>query len=244
MSRFLTILIAAPVAMLLAGCHIPPDAPENRGLLGLKHDVATSPADGFAIVNVTATVDPVALPLGSAVVFTTSAGTFGPSATSPSGTSLIVPVDPFSVAIAQLRAPTDSALARLTATMNGVTRYDSVPFTRAFPDRILLATDHAMLQVGPTSPPNNSAKLTAATWRALGSPSPGQLIMFKAYVPGDTTRSRGTLSPALAISNNVTAPTVMFFADSAAVGVVRVRAQMIGANQRLIADSIDIQVLR
>ena len=137
----------------------------------------------------------------------------------------------------------DSALARLTATMNAVTRYDSVQFTRAFPDRVVLATDHVVLQPGAASAPTNSAKLTAVTWRAVGSPTPGQLITFKAYVPGDTLRSRGTLSPVVAVSS-ATAPTVTFFADTAAAGVVRVRAQMVGANQRSIADSVDIQILR
>lgn len=243
MSRFLTMLIIAEVSILFAGCHVT-DAIENHGLQALHHKPDTPPADGFTVVNVTATVDPIALPLGAGVVFTTSAGTFLPSSTT-SGTSVTVPIDSFGVAVAHLKAPTDAVLAYLTATMNGVTAYDNVQFEPAYPDSIFLATDHTVLACQ-HSPPStttspNSAKLTVTAWRALGSPTPGRLITLKSYPKGNPGTSRGMLSPAVVAISNAAAPTVTFFAEGPA-GMVTVEAQITGANKLSITGSVDIEI--
>ncbi|MFN2603946.1 MAG: hypothetical protein ABR582_14485 [Gemmatimonadaceae bacterium] len=233
MGRFTTTtLLTIQAVMLLAACDMT-NPPENLGLMGIKSDVDTSSADGLSVVNITATVDPVALPRGSVVAFTTSAGTLTPATAS-------IPVDSLGRAVVQLKAPVDPASARLTATMNGVTLHTSVVFKRAFPDSIFLSTDHLALEPKTT---NNTAKLTVTTWRATGLVSPGQLITLAAYAQGDASTPRGALSPTTVV-NAAQPSTVIFFADSIIpAGVVEIRAQMMGSNQSIVTGTANIIII-
>lgn len=235
MRRKVTLLsVALAYGLVAASCSesLNPAAPALHPLIFNRSPVD---ADGSSIVNITATADTSVFPPGTMVAFATSAGTL-------SGTSntVSVPLDASGTARAQLRAPTDSIHARLTAAAGTEIVFDSVVFVRALPDSIVLSTDR--ITVNTLGNPANAAKITATLVRVTGTPSPGQFVTFTALTEGSGTEKRGTLVPPVAQATGGVATTVFFSDTIASAGYVRVRAQATGTGGTPRSASVLIQI--
>lgn len=221
------------VTVFLVGCRLPADLPANGGLRGVTPDSTTATADGTSVMSITALVDTTALLAGSTVTISASAGTL-----LPSGNSVTVAVDSTGVARAQLRAPTDSAVARIVATFGTSVRTDSIIYRRALPDEIHVATTAGILSILG----RNTAPITVALVRRFGLVSPNTPVSFTSYALGKPATPVGIVSPTVAYSGSSGA-TATFLPDTAYTGAVVVRAQTSGRNGAL-TDSVIIYVTK
>lgn len=131
-----------------------------------------APADGASISTFTVGISP-SLPAGSRkATFQTTAGAFAPA----SATSVQVDADAGGRASADLVSPRQITSARVTATVNGVTREASIRFERALPNVITAAVDM------PIAPAAASTKIhvTANLLRNMGTVSDGTVVTFRA----------------------------------------------------------------
>ncbi|HEV2853502.1 MAG TPA: hypothetical protein VHC97_11925 [Thermoanaerobaculia bacterium] len=131
-----------------------------------------APADGATISTFTVAVSP-SLPAGSRqVTFQTTAGTFAPGNTA----SVQVNADAGGHASADLVSPRQITTARVTATVNSVTREASIRFERALPNVITAAVDM------PIAPAATTTKIhvTATLLRNMGTVSDGTVVTFRA----------------------------------------------------------------
>lgn len=145
-----------------------------------------APADGATVSTFTVGVSP-SLPAGSRqVTFQTTAGMFAPS-----GTSVQVPADGGGRASADLVSPRQITSARVTATVNGVTREASIRFERALPDAITAAVDMPIA----TAATSTKIHVTATLLRNVGTVTDGTVVTFRA------TRANGST---VGIFTNVT----------------------------------------
>jgi hypothetical protein len=131
-----------------------------------------APADGASISTFTVGISP-SLPAGSRkVTFQTTAGTFAPA----NATSIQVDADAGGRASADLVSPRQITSARVTATVNGVTREASIRFERALPNVITAAVDTPVA----TAAANTKIRVTATLLRNVGVVSDGTVVTFRA----------------------------------------------------------------
>src|SRR5690606_11845712 len=124
------------------------------GVLSILPQSTTAEADGASVVMIEVRIDTIVRPLNSTVVLTTTAGTLLPTSAG-SG----IPANDSGLVHVQLRAPTDSAQAIVTASAGGVTRTAQVLFTPAAPTGITLVTKDFVLATAPTSALDVTAQL-------------------------------------------------------------------------------------
>jgi hypothetical protein len=133
---------------------------------------AKAPADGATLSTFTVAISP-SLPSGSRqVTFTATNGKFQPGDVS----SIPVPTDAGGRASADLKSPREITTARVTATVNGVSRETSIRFERALPDRITVAVDPATAVVGAST----KIRVTATLLRDIGLVTDGTVVTFRA----------------------------------------------------------------
>lgn len=131
-----------------------------------------APADGASISTFTVGISP-SLPAASRkVTFQTTAGTFAPA----NAASVQVDADAGGRASADLVSPRQITSARVTATVNGVTREASIRFERALPNVITANVDM------PIAPAATSTKIhvTANLLRNIGTVTDGTVVTFRA----------------------------------------------------------------
>jgi hypothetical protein len=133
---------------------------------------AQAPADGATLTTFTVAISS-SLPAGSRqVTFQTTAGTFAPGG----GPTVQVAADAGGRASADLVSPKTITTARVSATVNGVTREVSTQFVRALPTLITAAVDQ------PIAPAAASTKIhvTATLLRDQGTVTDGTVVTFQA----------------------------------------------------------------
>jgi len=131
-----------------------------------------APADGATVSTFTVGISP-SIPTGSRqVTFQTTAGTFAPG----NAASVQVSADAGGHASADLVSPRQITTARVTATVNGVTREAAIRFERALPNTITANVDM------PIAPAATSTKIrvTATLLRNTGMVSDGTVVTFQA----------------------------------------------------------------
>lgn len=182
-SRPLKLLLAA---LALAGCY-DVAAPARRATILTLPDTGT--ADGASLLLVGVTIDTTGLPADERIVtLNTTAGVFKASG---SGVASVTP-DATGSAIALLRAPTDSTLALVTATVGKEAVLRTVTFHRALPDRVEVVP--AQLAVGAGT--GHQLALTIYLQRAVGTPSPGAHVMLHSAGPSPADSAPGVFLPA------------------------------------------------
>lgn len=131
-----------------------------------------APADGATLSTFTAAISP-SLPAGSrTVTFQTTAGTFAPA----SMPSVQVSAGAGGNASADLVSPRQITTARVTATVNGVSRETSIRFERALPNVITANVDMPVATASATT----RIKVTATLLRNVGMVTDGTLVTFRA----------------------------------------------------------------
>ncbi len=178
---------AAGVTVSLPLTLLPPDPNEVVRFVAAP---GRAPADGATLTPFTVEVSPT-LPAGSTVQFAASASGFG-SAAAP---TLSVPVDAGRRASADLKSPATISTARVTATVQGVTRAAEITFERALPGAITVAADRL------TAPAalDTELTITATLHRDVGSVTDDTAVTFRAEddagaavgLFGNVTRSSG-----------------------------------------------------
>lgn len=139
---------------------------------------AQAPADGATATTFTVAISS-SLPAGSRqITFQTTAGTFAPGNTP----TVQVAADAGGRASADLISPKTITTARVSATVNGVTREVSTQFVRALPTVITAAVDT------PIAPAATSTKIhvTATLLRNQGTVTDGTVVTFQAATADGT----------------------------------------------------------
>ena len=172
-------------------------APSNDGILKVTATPSTQLADGASTIAIDVAVDTTPRPAaGTKVSLGTTAGTFLGGTTSNE-----VPVNDSGLAHARLKAPAEPAVALLTATMGGTTRFSEILFTPAPPTEVRVTTSAFSTKAGA----ENAITVTATLVRTSGTPSAGVTVTFTADIPGGTTGEFGQFSPRSATSTSSTA---------------------------------------
>jgi hypothetical protein len=134
-----------------------------------------APADGATLTTFTVAVSPSLPPGSRKVTFQTTAGTFAPG----NAPSIQVDADAGGHASADLVSPRTITTARVSATVNGVTREVPVRFVRALPTLITAAVD---LPVAPAAAATK-IHVTATLLRDQGTVTDGTVVTFQAARP-------------------------------------------------------------
>lgn len=173
--KFATAFLVATALALTSACEDitdPPKAPDPVKFPGLTSvsAPAEAPGDGATLVRIQATVDTSLTGETRVVKFTTTAGTFSDK------TEITVRADSAGLAIAQLRAPSDSVTALIIATAGSTARRVEVRFTAALAERVDLDPSSFSVEAGASE----EIDLTATLRRTRGTPSPGSRVSFAA----------------------------------------------------------------
>lgn len=178
---------AAGVTVSIALTLLPPDPNDVVRFVAAP---SRAPADGATLTPFTVEVS-ATLPAAATVQFAASASGFGPAATTP----LAVPVDGGRRASADLKSPSTITNARVSATVQGVTRTAEITFERALPGSITVGADNL------TAPAalDTEFMITATLHRDVGSVTDDTAITFRAEddagaavgLFGNVTRSSG-----------------------------------------------------
>jgi adhesin/invasin len=168
-----------------------------------------APADGATAILVTATVAPN-VPAGRrTVAFRTTLGQL---------LALTADADGSNMARASL-VSTTAGVARITATVDGVTADTTAEFTAALPDRVIVAPDAVVLKSG------DSTSIRVTLIRATGTVSPRLQVSFSAVT--STGVAFGSFSRVTLAENSVA--TAMFSVGTTAfTGDVTVAASVEG----------------
>ena len=220
--RIAYLALAAVLAAAGAACDGDgPTDPNAPGVLSLSLSRRQVPADGASVVEVTGTVDPDTRGDARKLTFTTGAGVF----TDGGAKTVTVTANEQGVATVGLRAPTEAGVVRVRVNTGTVERVDSVYFTRAAPEQVLVEPEKFSVQTGI----KNEIRVTAQLRRAPGVATPGTLVTFRAVREG-TQEEVGQFGVAtLSDANGVV--TVRYTpGNSAAPGPVRIIATAAGAN--------------
>jgi hypothetical protein len=132
----------------------------------------SAPADDASISSFTVRLSP-ALPVGTQVMFMTTAGTFQPGGAS----TVTLTADASATVTADLKSPATLGPGRVTATALSVSREAVIEFRRALPNRITVSTNGTF-----TVPPSSSAGVTVigTFLRDIGKVSQGTVATFRA----------------------------------------------------------------
>jgi hypothetical protein len=150
--------------------------PNASGVLDLALSAHQAPADGATVVQVTGTVDRDTRGDARKLIFTTGAGAF----TDGGEKTVTVAVDENGVATVGLRAPTDSGVVRVRVSAGAAERVDSVLFTRAAPEQVLVEPEKFAVSAGLL----HEIRVTAQLRRGLGVVTPGTAVAFRAFKEG------------------------------------------------------------
>jgi hypothetical protein len=204
----------------------------NPGLTSLAPSGMTSIADGFQQILITATVDASFGIVNSSVSFATTEGSF----TGGSATATVAANDS-GLARVELKAPSDSSDATVTATVVGLTKSVTVHFLPAPPTWITVAASAYEVTQGI----GNSVLLTATIGRAQGTPSSGTPIAFAYQVLGGGPLM-GHLTGTSQFPTSSGSTAVSFVLDSGDLGAVRVIASATRGSST-VADTIQLSVV-
>jgi len=131
-----------------------------------------APADGASLSTFTVGISPALPPGARNVTFQTTAGTFAPAGAA----SVQVAADAGGLASADLVSPRQITTARVTATVNGVSRETSIRFERALPNVITAAVDNPIAQAAAST----KIHVTATLLRNVGTVTDGTVVTFRA----------------------------------------------------------------
>jgi hypothetical protein len=233
-----TAVIAATAAGVTKYFQVPftpaSSPPVTKGITALIPSPPSSLADGATVVTIKAVVDTAPRPNPYTVTLTTTAGTFLGTGTA---STVTVPVGDSGFARAQLRAPSDSSIALVTATTGGVTRFVEVRFDPAPPNAVQLSGDFAV-KAGPA----NSATITVQLLRAVGVPSPGVTVRFSADTGQGSGGAFGQFSPRTVVSSSPTVTTRFTAGETSYRGPITVRVQATRGSTT-VTDSTIVQVV-
>lgn len=180
--------LAAMLAAAAGACegdHVTnPNAP---GVLALVLSAQQAPADGATVVQVTASVDRDTRGEARKLTFTTGGGVF----TDNGKNEVTAAADENGVVRVGLQAPGAAGLARVRVSAGAAQRADSVMFTRAFPEQLLVDAEKFAVSQGT----KNEIKVTAQLRRAVGAVTPGAAVTFRA-LRADTQEEIGQLGVA------------------------------------------------
>jgi hypothetical protein len=200
--------------LLLAACSaivLEPLPKSPTVVLELPHDGV---ADGESLTRIVVHADTTLAVDKRTVALTTTAGTLVGDASS------LIP-DDVGIVIAFLRAPSDSTIALVRATVNGSATSGEIVFHRALPDHIDLVPAQFALKAGV----GNEMNIVATVRRSVGVPSPGARVTFSATDTSADHHPVGLFIPASALSDAAGTVTVRFStADSTVRGPVTIRA--------------------
>ena len=133
---------------------------------------ATAPADGATISSFTVQLSP-ALSLGTPVQFKTTAGKFQPGDVD----TIPIPANGSYTATADLKSASTLGPARITATVQNVSREVVMEFRRALPDRIVVSTNN-VFQVTPST--TAGVTVIGDLQRDIGRVTAGTVATFRA----------------------------------------------------------------
>ena len=164
-------------------------------IIRLSSSASSAPADGATITALTAQIA-VALPAGRrSVTFTSSLGTFVADPTAPTNDDLnrktfSTDADGTGRAVAYLRSrKTELGQAIVTAKVDeppSVSTSISLDFVRAHPERMLLTTNSPTVTASFTA---TGIVVTATLIRAIGTPTTGAIVRFRATDSAGADRS-------------------------------------------------------
>jgi hypothetical protein len=173
-------LTRVTVAALLAGLGAcdgtrttDPNAP---GVLSFSLSEREAPADGASVVQVTAAVHRNTRGDARKLTFSTGSGSFLEGAEK----TLTVTADENGLARVGLRAPVQPGLVRVRVSAGTVERVDSVFFTRALPEQVLVDVEKFAVSAGI----RNEVRVTALLRRGSGAVTPGTTVSFRAVREG------------------------------------------------------------
>jgi len=173
MTRFTPLAFAALLVTAASACegnHLTdPNAP---GVLALSLSAQQAPADGSTVVQVTATVDPDTRGDARKLTFTTGGGVF----TDNGKNEVTAAADENGVVRVGLQAPGTAGLVRVRVSVGAAQRVDSVTFTRAFPEQLLVDAEKFAVSQGV----EHEIKVTAQLRRAVGIVTTGAAVTFHA----------------------------------------------------------------
>lgn len=174
MNRFIPLALAALLVAAASACegnHVTdPNAP---GVLALSLSAQQAPADGATVVQVTGTVDRDTRGDARTLTFTTGGGVF----TDNGKTEVTAAADENGVVRVGLQAPGTAGLVRVRVSAGGAQRVDSVTFTRALPEQLLVDAEKFAVSQGI----EHEIKVTAQFRRAVGAVTPGAAVTFHAF---------------------------------------------------------------
>jgi hypothetical protein len=171
--------------MALAACYDPDlTDPTPDAAVSLVVGTHTGPADGETLVTLAVRVPPHARGDDRNVTFTASLGFLGND-----GNVRTVTANADGSAVTDLRAPVSPGLARIRATVAGVIREDTVRFTAAFPERVVVEPQTFTLQAGAT----HEIPVAVTLWRSVGMVSAGAQVTLAAR-RADTGEAIGQFS--------------------------------------------------
>lgn len=223
------VVTAAPKAApgITASLEIAFVPPDPDGVVRFVAAPARAPADGATLTTFTVEVSPE-LPAGDRTVsFSTTAGTFAPQG----ATTAAAPVEADARASVDLQSPVTLTSARVTATVEGVTRSTTVHFERAPPDAISVAADPLSVPAAADS----EVTVTATLHRDLGSVTDGTIVTFRAV--DDAGDPVGTFAN-VTLSSGGTA-TAVFQPRTTTPGFVTV---IVGAEGTSVTGSVRIEL--
>ena len=181
-------------------------------IVTISNDPSSAPADGATPIVVTARVAST-LPAGRrSVTFRTTLGQRLPSS--------VIDADGSNVARVSLVSAT-AGVARITATVDGVTAETTAQFTAALPDRVIVAPDAVQLKSG------GSTTIRVTLIRNSGNPSSRREVSYSATTSAGATL--GTFSRVSLADNSLS--TATFNVDTTAyLGSVTITASVGGVS--------------
>jgi hypothetical protein len=155
-----------------------PSDPNGPGVLTLSLAAHEAPADGASVLQITVQVDPRTRGDKRKLTVSTTSGSFSEG----DAKSVTIPADNNGLVRVGLRAPTEEGLARVRVVVENAVREDSVRFTRAMPEQILVEPEKFALSAGI----RNEIKITAQLRRAVGRVTPLTAVSFHAFREGSS----------------------------------------------------------
>lgn len=185
----------------------------------------TATADGASTIVIRVIVDTTLTVAKRVVSLATTGGSF---ASTGAATATLAP-DATGAAMALLRAPGDSAVALLTATVDGVAVTRFLTFRKALPERVEVIPAQFILVAGRT----RELAIAATLRRGFGAPSPGLPVRFDAVAMADTLSPIGVFLPgAVSSAADGRVATRFSVVDSTFRGALRIRAAVEGTGLR------------
>jgi hypothetical protein len=190
----------------------------------------TAEADDVSVVLLTASLTHPTKQGPTAVVFTTTLGIFAATGT----TSVPASVDTTGHAFAYLRAPRIPGVTRVSASYGTMVLSDTILFTRADPDTILVEASSFAVDSGPS----HELLVSAVLRRSVGLPSPGiEVQFFAAPNTGSPTFGIPSLSDATGRAS------ARFSPGNAPTGQIILTASALRNDSTIVSGHTSVQVV-